>query len=170
MILLALIELQAIRWQYKSLGLSCLVFLRPHSAGDRKWGVNSAEGTHENLVHGVAEVRIPKDEQQAVFTTTSGDLWFEVLSHVFEVMPMAARGAFQYFSMLFISYPLKGCQTYGKLWKHEQKASSVLPRASHELHELQDFPQESKHIIVLSWGRPEIKFGKKPKLLLGRCL
>ena len=27
----------------------------------------------------------------------------------------------------------------------------------------EDFPQISKHVIVLSWGKPEIKFGSKPK-------
>lgn len=54
---------------------------------ERKWGHRTAEGSFENLVHGVAEVRIPKD-----------------------------------------------------------------------------FPQISKHVIVLSWGKPEIKFGSKPKL------
>lgn len=53
---------------------------------ERKWGHRTAEGSFENLVHGVAEVRIPKD-----------------------------------------------------------------------------FPQISKHVIVLSWGKPEIKFGSKPK-------
>ncbi|CAK9087288.1 unnamed protein product [Durusdinium trenchii] len=54
---------------------------------ERKWGRRTAEGTFENLVHGVAEVRIPKD-----------------------------------------------------------------------------FPQVSTRIIVLSWGRVEIKFGTKPKV------
>lgn len=55
---------------------------------ERKWGHRTAEGSFENAVHGVAEVRIPKD-----------------------------------------------------------------------------FPQISKHLVVLSWGKPQLKFGQKPKPL-----
>eukprot|EP00438_Fugacium_kawagutii_P024434 Skav202107 [mRNA] locus=scaffold1980:85180:88531:+ [translate_table: standard] len=35
---------------------------------------------------------------------------------------------------------------------------------SNESDVLNEFPLVSKHVIVLSWGKPEIKFGSKPKL------
>ena len=52
---------------------------------------------------------------------------------------------------LIVAYPARSFKF--PIWA-ESDVSCCLP---------EDFPQISKHVIVLSWGKPEIKFGSKPK-------